>query len=297
MPPELYETSFGSVRLYVSRLSTPIGRSIVVHDPSTGDEHTIQDRGRVLATASVTLLFDWMTFDDLSPLDRLKALRNEIDDRPRIFRHPIEGSYLARIGAFDVEIDEHGVISATCEIYPAGDILTTDPAKAGMITASGVGAVSAAAMLTQAEYDALGLGGGDLPARCASTVDAWAASPDTSPRNVLVQTGALADELGTMSGSLDNSLDTWAAFKATIMLAEAVRAAADLAMSDAAATFVMRIGSAVALRSLLASLYGADDAQARYDAVLLLNDIATPALLPPGTVLSLPQLPAAARNG
>jgi hypothetical protein len=293
---DYYKSSFGDLRLWLSRISTSAGRDQVVHELSAGDDFVVDDRGQGLLRARCSVLFADMVEDSLSPIDRLRALRAAVDGKPRIFRHPIEGSFLARVGPFDYEINSDSTITAELELVQVAEVEAVSPAGAGGIPTSGEGAVDAAAESLTAELGELGLAS-TLPADASAAVDGWAASESPNPRDVLAETGSLTANLGELASKLEAGLATWAAFKATIQLAEAVRAAAEAHTAATATTFALRVGGAVALRALVASVYGGEDAEQRYAEVLLLNDLATPMLLEPGTELQMPALPPAARSG
>ena len=294
--PLFYKSSFGDLRLWLSKISTDRSRTQVVHELSSGDEHVVQDRGRGPVRARCTVMFARMKDDDMEPLDRLHALQAIVDDKPRVFSHPSSGSYLARIGPFTEEIDEFGVISAEIEVIQVAPIEAVAPAGAGSIPATGAGAVDAAVAAFRAELADIELES-TTPDEVAAAVDRWTSGDAVNTRDVLTQVGSLTSTLGTQADAFDADLELWSAYKATVLLAEAVRAAADSATADTAQTFTMLIAAPVALRAVLASVYSAEETDARYDQALALNDIASPAWLEPGTQLVLPQIVAQARSG
>lgn len=285
---DFYKSSFGDLQLWISRLSTTGGRTQVVHDLSIGDDYVVEDKGAALVKARATVMFDWMRDDDLAPIDRARRLLATVDAKPRFFRHPLAGTFLARVGPFEYEINEHGVISADVEFTQITDILAIADAAGSGIPASGEGAVSEAAEALNLELESIGITS-TLPADAATAADSWAASEDLNPRDVLTQTGSLTEQLGTQAGELEDDIDAWEAFKTTVLLAEAVRSAAEAATADTAQTFVIKIGTSVALRALLAANYGADEVDLRYTQAMQLNDIANPASLELGQELILPQ--------
>lgn len=294
MSAAYYKASFGGLRLWMSKISTDKSRTQVVHDPSAGDQHTVQDRGRVALRTTATLLFDYMIGDNLEPIDRLQTFKSLIDDKSRMLTHPIEGSFQARVGAFNYDIDENGVISAEVGFTAVSDIQPVSLAGAGGIPASGDGAVQAAADTLTAELAAIGQTS-TLPQEAAEASDAWNAADDINPRDVLAQTGSLTSQLGTLATAFQDSADTWAAFKATVLLSDAVLAAALAVTADTSQTFSLLVGTTIALRALVASIYGADEADQRYQQAMALNDIPSPAWLEPGTQLTLPTPTARAR--
>jgi hypothetical protein len=290
-----YKSSFGELRLWLSRISTDRSRDLVVHSPSAGPDHVVQDRGPNVVRTRCTVLFARMAGDDLDPLERCRRLQAIVDDRPRIFSHPTSGSYLARIGPFTEEVDETGVITAEIEVVQVAPAEAVAPAGAGSIPATGAGAATAAADALTAELADVGITS-SLPEDVTAAVDGWTSADTVNTRQVLAELGSLTSQLGDLADALEADLGLWPAFKATILLAEAARAAADAATSDTAQTFVVLISEPIALRALLAAIYPADEVDDRYVQAMALNDLLSPAWLEPGSELLLPQLAAAARS-
>jgi hypothetical protein len=295
--PGWYKSAFGGLRLWLGSVSTERSRSHVVHELSAGDEYVVQDRGKGPIRVRCSVLFDWMDGDDLSPIDRARKLQTLVDDQPRLFTHPIDGTFLARVGPFNDEIDASGVITAQLEFIAVSEVKPVSPIGAGGgIPASGSGAVSSASAAMTSELADVGMTS-STPAEAAAAADSWAASEDVNPRDVLTQTGSLTSDLGDQAVGMEGDINLWSAFKSTILLAETVRIAAQSATASTSQTFVLRVGSTVALRTLLAGIYPADQAAERYDDVMRLNDIATPAWLDEGSELVLPLPSPLARVG
>lgn len=295
-----YQSAFGGLRLWLGSISTERSRSQVVHELSAGDEYVVQDRGRGPRRVRCQVLFDWMDGDDLSPLERARKLQALVDDQPRLFTHPIDGTFLARVGPFNDQLDSSGTLTAQLDFIAVSDVQPISPNGAGGIPPSVDGAVASAAAALQFEVDGLTLEDSDpalLAQQAADAAQDWATSDNLNARDVLAQTGSLTSSLGAQADSMSNDISLWSAFKATVLLAETVRVAAQAATAGTAATFLLRIGSPVALRALLASVYPADEAAARYDQVMQLNDIATPAWLAAGAELQLPLPTPGARVG
>lgn len=293
---QFYLSRWGDIRVWISELTTRAGRKQVVHDLSLGDVHPIQDRGADLVDTNATILFDTMVGEEsIAPIDRLRAFRAQIDDKPRLFQHPIEGTYRARVEAFEYQIRET-TITATCRIVPAGEIAPVAPSGAAGIPIGGAGGVDAAAEAAETEFAAVDVPT-TIPAAARLLSAKWATATDPNPRVVLAEMGSMTSQLGALADTLENDIAMWSAFKATVLLADAIRDAADAATADTASTMVAKIGTTVALRAFVAGIYGAELADQRYQQVLLLNDIANPAWLEPGTELTMPQPTPRARGG
>lgn len=297
---QFYRASFGTVRMWCSKITTERARTIVVHEPARGDEHVVVDRGAGLVVMRGTLLFPHIPGDTLSPKDRLEEFRGLADGKAKILTHPTSGSYEAYLGTFTEDIDDSGNLTAEVEFMAAGAVRDAIPAGASAIPASGQGLVDAAADAFSAELDEVGednldyVGLGD-DAKAAA--DAWVANPDVSQRDVTAQMGLLSGRLGSAASEYTSTLDKWQLFKSTVELASALRDAADTVSADTARTFVMMIGSSAPLRAIIADEYGADEADRRLRQAMDLNNLATPGLLTPGTRLRLPSKTPRARNG
>lgn len=285
---QFYRSSFGGVDVWISQIQTDKSRRQVVHDLSDGDGAVIEDKGRKAVVSRVSLLFDWMIGDATAPLDRLRAFAELVDDKPRMFSHPIEGTFLARVSDFTHTFDSTSVLTGECTITQIEEPVAVTPAGPGGIPDTGVGAVGSTAAALTVELDELGISS-TLPTDALAAVDGWAAADGINPRDVLTQTGSLTSRLGELADSLQSDLDTWQAFKAVIALADAVRGAAESATADTAQTMTVRIGAPIALRTLVAMTYGADEADVRYTQVMQLNDVENPASLATGTELVMPQ--------
>lgn len=294
--PDTYPSSFGGLRLWLSRITTERPRSQIRHELSDGDDHIVQDKGQGLLIARCSVIFEHMLGDDIEPIERLRRLRALVDDKPRILSHPIEGNFLARVGPFDYTLESNGTITAELEFAAVSEVQTVSSAGAGGIPASGSGSVTAAAEAVNLELADVEMSS-PVPSLAASTVDGWASSDDLNPRDVYTQTGSLTSSLSELAAQLETDLVLWNAYRAVVVLQEAVRAAAETFTTDVARTFVVRIGSPIALNALLTSIYGADEIDLRRSQALKLNDIPNPAWLEPGLDLVLPAARPTARNG
>jgi cell division septum initiation protein DivIVA len=145
MVTDLIECRWGKIRMFVGEVHTDSGRTQVVHELSSGDEHPVQDRGLRIRRTRVKIQFDDFP-GQLSPVDAALALeRAKNTGQTAIFQHPLLGRYLASIGEYNSTIDESSVVSAEAEfIQEAPDIAVT-PTGAASSGTSGEASVTAAA--------------------------------------------------------------------------------------------------------------------------------------------------------
>lgn len=144
-PSELLECSWGRLRLFASQIHTDSGRTQVVHELSSGDDHPVQDRGLRVRRVRCQLQFDDFPGAP-SPIDAVRALdAAKNTGQTAVFQHPLLGRFVASIGEFMQTIDDSSVISAECEFIKESEDQSVIPSGGGTSPGSGVSAVSAAA--------------------------------------------------------------------------------------------------------------------------------------------------------
>lgn len=287
------QATWGRLTLWVAKLEGDGSRSLVVHDPSRGDDHAVDDRGSRAERTRLSLLFDDMTGEAEAPIVRFNRLRSQVKalssmSTPPIFQHPLGEVFPARVGEFTYAIDEHSNVSdVVIEFYPDGDVQAVSPAGAGVAGISGEGAVSQAADDLDAAVSAAGLDAVTVTADARAAQSSWTAGETVPTRQVLVDTADLTEQLATMIDELglEDDLELWDVYLATIMLADAVRSAAIAATSEVPSVFVFQVAQPVALFALMALLYGGAEAEDRARQAEELNDIRTPGWLEPGPLL------------
>ncbi|HEX6022559.1 MAG TPA: hypothetical protein VFZ00_11230 [Solirubrobacter sp.] len=156
MASELLECRWGKLRLFVANLDTDGSRTLVVHNRSAGDKHTVQNRGLRERRVRCQVQFDDFPGQP-SPVQAALALKAAKDSgEVAIFQHPLEGRFLASIGEFRSKIDESSVISAECEFVQDGDDQPVTPTGSGAGGASGIASVTAAAETADTQLANLG---------------------------------------------------------------------------------------------------------------------------------------------
>lgn len=155
-PSELLECRWGKLRLFASKINTDGTRTLVVHNRSAGDRHTVQDRGLRERRVRCSLQFDDFPGQP-SPADAARALRAaSVSGQAAIFQHPLEGRFLASIGDFHSEIDENSVISAECEFVQEAEDQAVTPTGSGTGAGAGTASVNAAAEALDTQLANLG---------------------------------------------------------------------------------------------------------------------------------------------
>lgn len=275
--------SWGRVRMFAAQINTEAGRTKVVHDLSSGDEHPVQDRGLRAVRTRVRILFD--DFPDApAPVDAVLILQDAVNSgKSAVFTHPLLGSYLAGVGDFTHEIDESGVITAEAEFIAEDSPLSVTPSSALSPGVDASTSVSQAADDLDAQLAAVGIETA-ITQDAREAADAWDANPDTPARTIANDTARISTGIAELieAQGLENDILLWPSFRAAIMFGEAVRSAAVSAASSTEAVFLMRVTTPTALLPLAARVYGGDGAVERARQIAELNDISTPGWLPPG---------------
>ncbi|MGE0547619.1 MAG: hypothetical protein AB7O24_04245 [Kofleriaceae bacterium] len=291
MADAFYIASFGGIRLWASEVRTSNNRRLIVHSPTAGNVHPTTDHGLDSRPATCTLLFDDMEGETASPRERFNALCALIEGgEPQMFTHPLRGSYLACVRMFDHTAGEGALISAQVELVPEGEVPPVEVANAGTSAVAGEGAVSAATEAADAELEAFGLST-PVTGEALTAVSQWQESESPPARAVAVDVARISASIGTEIErlGLDRNIKLWPAHAALVLVGDALLAAGRAATSDVARLMTVRVGRRIALRTLLASIYGGREVENRVPQVMGLNDIATPGWLEPDSELRLPQ--------
>lgn len=286
MADGLLKAFWGSVRLYIADLDGDLGRSLVVHEPSTGNAFTLQDRGEKPDRTNAVVVFCTVPTETdhwKKRYDAFKALRDK--GEAQLFVHPLHGSYIAKIGECRLMMSsETDGVTLSVEFIRDGDVVAVSDVGAGITPAAGPEAVSMAATDVDASLAELGLSS-TVPAEAVVASEAWAEAEEPDSRTVFAELGSLVAKVEDEVVRLEllTDLDRWPAYRDMVILrAHLVDAAA------AVASFSQQIAEYVVLRSIPARVLGAQIAGARYAEAfakefVLLNDLASPGLVPPGT--------------
>lgn len=297
MSDSFYPASYGGVRVWIGRITTPNGRDVIVHRLSRGDAHPIDDRGLEPRIANAELLFDDMSGESLTPRQRFDNFRALVEaGGTHVFVHPLLGSYRARISKFEHSL-EGLTISATCEIIPAEELPAVAGVTQGTSAVAGEFNVQSAADTFQAAAADVGIET-DIGTQAVAASERWS-EPDVRTRDVLVEVQELSDSINNFvdEHSLEQDLGYWDLLRASWMLSDAVLRAGQAATASVSRTFTVLVRRAQSLRRLMATIYGGHEAEQRTEQVLKLNDIRTPGWIPPGTELVLPQAPSTRARG
>lgn len=297
-----YDVTYGSIRLWCESVSTDNSRTQVVHELAEGDEHPVQDRGRKPGRpVTCELLWIEMPSEADPPQERFlrfKALADAGPEAgPQLFVHPVDGAYYANVENFNYTIDEDENISqCSVTFIHAADISQPLAAGAGASIRSGEQSVEDAATSLDDTLIEVGIDS-DVPSNAIAAASSWADSEAVPTRQVIVDVAELSTQLASLieDEGLEDDLALWDAYKQTIELGAAVRAAALAALAETPKLTGIYVADSISLLALCVRLYGGGEAEDRARQIAELNDIRTPAWVASGSVVMIP-VPSAARR-
>lgn len=288
-PRNLFKCAWGSCELWVSSVETAEGRDLVIQSYTNGNIPSIQNRGDTPPTVRVALIFDDIRGQKENGDDRLTHFRAlKAAGKPQLFTHPLYGTYLAEIGEFTTTIDESSVVTGSATFHATEDNGAVTVYPQGISIDGGTQSISAAADALDAQLADVEL---TSPVSALARATATAFDAATSARAVLVQlsqSSAIAnqaiDDLQTTS-----DIALWPVFKSLVVLGDAYRSTANFVNGDDGGLFTMVVNSPTSLRRLVQDISAGDPSNFDdyYQSALDLNDVSTPARIPPGTTLRL----------
>lgn len=241
------QARWGDIVLFCAQINTDGGRTQVVHEPSSGDRHVVQDRGLRVRRARLQLQFDEFPGAP-APEDAariLEAAKNT--GTVRMFTHPLLGRYLASVGEFTSQISDSGVITGEAEFIAESDDIAIAPIGTTLFGDPGAGSVSALAEATDARLD-------DAGALKMAGPTAAALTP-ALPSGFSFGSGLAANLSLNLSINLDVQLSASIAANVSATATAAATATASAAASATATGSATAAASAVAVATASASAF------------------------------------------
>jgi hypothetical protein len=281
---------YGDLPLLITRHTDDDGRDWAVQSPARGDQHVLQERGRRLQRTSCEILFCDEPGAESYDVRFLRFLELTRDTRPRLFVHPVLGSYLAI--AMDVQHTVEGTrraVVVSCSFVAQEPPQAVFPVGAGVTAQAGPEQVGVLAAEANGHIEDLELES-DAPDNALATVTAWAELEDPDARAIALACASTAAEIDEAIETLElaSSLERWELYRSLVNLRYSVVRAAAAVTSETAQVTEITLTAAEPLRSICARIFGAREAEERARQVAKLNGLRTPGLVPVGTVLKLP---------
>ena len=293
---QLFECSFGGIRIDVQSVADTNGRVLATHRRPHRDGAPVRDLGgEPRVTRCRVIFFQVDAADD--PRERFFFFK-DLSDRgvTQTFVHPIAGAYRAKIGQLDwsAAAEPRNVIVVECTFHEDSDVPAVFDAGPGTPPRAGVDEVSASAAAVDSalvDYND-GLVDDDIEPISTPTTghavlqaQAWEDGDDHTARNVGHDLAALSAEITTETDRLElaEDLDRYPIMIAFISLHDALKRAAQSVIQDEPRIVDVTIQVTTNIYTFAASVYGAADVDSRVEQIIRLNDIPNPARLEAGS--------------
>src|ERR1051326_6151222 len=223
-----FDASFDDFPLRITSITTEDGRDIVVQSPARGSKHYNQDRGAKIGRVNAELVFvDEPRADDFRT--RFDAFRKLISDgKPKVFSHPVIGSYLARWEGGTHAAEPRRMITFSVSFLPDNEPQVVSKVLAGITPVAGVQALQVAAQEADDALSAVGLTS-SAPSNTLARVNTWNDADDLDSQDVIVGVESAVSEINQAIDDLEmaSQIERWEAYVAFVNLAYTVRRVAD----------------------------------------------------------------------
>ena len=286
--PDYYTCSYGGIVLDAITISDDMGRALLTLEPASGQGGKLLDRGQRLRRSRVRIRFVRRDHAD-NPLHRRRALAALADGQSRLFRHPVDGTWPAKIGDIQAEREKGIDILDVTFLEDRDSNLAPQGPGPGALPRAGADTVRVQAARTDATLATLGERT-HVTAAAVDLAETWQTATPIEARQVYTDLAGVTAAIDTEITRLDASHDLarFPAWVALQELASELGRAGAAATAETAATFELVLGQPTNLLALCATTYGAADCIQRYQQARALNRIDTPLSVPAGTRLVLP---------
>ena len=277
---------WGDLALDDVQVSTSRARGLLAQLPARGTGGFVQDRGPELRECRVTVQWTKRHKDD-DPVARYRKLLALHDGKTRLFVHPLDGAFPAKLSIEDESIQAGQVDAVLRFVEDRGH---ARPAPGKQTAHAAIEAVQQRAQDAKAALEAAG-----LPAKVADESRELAASwAEASPPAAEVHTGlsrqtaAIGDFVQASGAERDPAkLD---AYFALLALSASLADAAEIVTASSPSLIELEIAEPVTLLSLSAALYGGQEAARRAREIMQLNLLRSANVIAAGTTLTVPSV-------
>jgi prophage DNA circulation protein len=301
----LHSCRFAGLELDCITAQDSIDRAVVRQSILHRQGGVIHDVGGMPRSTDCRLVFferdalDEGDEESLTHLERLELFLNATQRGiAQEFVHPITGTYNAKVEtvSFEVNGDSRDFVMVDCTFVE--DAVDPDPFDVLQAPGSqGTAAVRVQAAVLETTLVELGIES-DIPAEAIAAVEGWE-SPDISGRAIGLELQSLSDKVSAAQDEFElaTDIDNYPAWEAFQNLNFELRNAARQYRQLSPTLFEHTFTAAVPLIVWTASVYGAANAQPKYDEIREINDIDDPLLIPAGTVIKAPPATDPGRQG
>ncbi len=282
----LQTVRFGGVALDDVQVATARGRTLLVQAPARGHGGRLQDRGPEFREVRVAI--QWISRQGLDAVARYRRLLALDDGTTRLFVHPVDGAFPAKM-SIDDETIEGGNVSASVRFVEDRGDPRLERRRPGATPQQALDAAAAAATQAAARLQDAGMDLG-VAEDANALVSDWRSPsvPSEVETGLSRQTAAIRSLISAKN--LRANPARLPVYYSLIRLASALADAAAIVTSARERMVTMEVtGEPVTLLALAAQLYGGADARRRADQLARRNGIRDRNTIPAGTVLEVPR--------
>lgn len=276
---------WGELVLDDVEVSTTRTRALLAQVPARGAGGYLQDRGPEPRECRVSLRWTRRSNDD-DPLARYRALLAADDGKTRLLVHPIDGAYPAKMSIEEETVTNGRVTASVRFVEDRGD--GRHPRTAA--PASVATAVTVAQSRAQAAADALTRLGlpADVAQDSAALAASWVVPESLAPADVQTQVERHTEAVADMARECVGDADRLESHLALIELITALRDAAAAVLASSPGLVELTLDAPVTVLALAAALYGGELAADRAAAIVHINGLRHPNVLPAPVTLMVP---------
>lgn len=280
-----FEASFGGVALDIRSVQTTFTRRTDVYEPERGDGADVFDRGRALRVDRLSVTLPGTPDEVSARIRQLSALADNGDIRT--FTHPIDGSWQARLGQFDLSI-QNGDVTASMSILQVSALVATalnaeNPDEETTAQDVAVDAERADAALADIDLDDVSV------TEAVADAQSW---DEETPVNLREDTlGAVRASLGGLQAQLDQLpavTENVRASQVVMRTIASLQRFSDTLSAGGWRFATVTLGEPASLGVLLASVFGAGIVEEIIDQVRAVNQLRDATRIPMGTAVLLP---------
>lgn len=299
---QLVECSFGGIRIDVQSTEDAAGRVVVTHQIPHREGAPVRDQGAEPRTTRCKIIFFRVDEND-DPRERFYFFKAAVDlGKTQTFKHPITGSYKAKVGAmtWSAAAEPREVINVECTFHEDSNVPATFEEEGGTALGVGLAEVEASAAAlddslveVNAELgDDTDLLTSDVGSDSVATVAGWEAATASADdpltaRRVNLELVALSNKISAETDRLALALypERYPIARSLSNLHHNLRRAAAVFTQESPRIIEITVLAPTNVYTLAARTYPGENAEQRAEQILNLNDIPNPARIEVGTRL------------
>ncbi len=294
LSPTMHTARFGGQAFDCVSTSDRVNQSVAEHTFPRKDGAHLQPMGAGPRRTQLRCIFFEVPPDGDDSGDnyqeRYESFYQKINSGKTLsFVHPIFGSYRAKVVGeitTDASSDEFDILTVDCTFVEDSTTISPFDFSASRPVDMGIAGVEVEAAKLEAALESEGLSS-PVAGDTVDSVAKWRTDDTITTRRVNLELQSITSKISSAveEFELATNLQRQPIWRSFQRLQGEVRRAAQLFQQNQPEVFYFTVRTDAPLRVLVVDMYGAADAQRRYEELLTLNDISDPLLILEGTRL------------